>query len=988
MPDQRLRYTIEADDSKAASANARINAGLATIEKTAVQAGRAAGAALDAMTLAMVKSADAARAFRNTVLTFTEVAASIALATKATTLYSVASENLLNTYRAARLLISPTLFTATTLAIGFAAEETIRLTNARAKLIQQDSLLAARSGVHAALPDPSRSFTAASALSTAERLGSYGVGTLTGSKIGGPAGLVGLVGGINDLADPYDRAALAVKKLGAEGAELLPLLDDNLRRNVERSYELAGALNGPVRESLQRIHETLQGPGRAIRSFGDDLRYLAEIGKQGIVIGVTYAERGARNFINNPPSTGGTESFEPGFGSQNPNAKNGDTLFSRFLGGAIPSYLELQGALPAAPPIGGPVPGLAFGASGVATEKADRVASVYGNSLDGLRSQLGDARSRLDTVLHRFNSAGDNRNQFADSLTRAVLEVNLLEPRVKALEKAAEEAEAVKRGSESINRQLAAEYARPALGRGRPFQLAQHRESVPEDLTRGDISYGLYQTSLGIFGGNRTAERNGLTITTSLREPNLADLEAQQQASDRSTLGSLGRQLAFGERSALLRTRPGGEGRAAQDVYSLRIQAAEKELQITRDLSIYRDRLEEASIDRETRLLEIEKERFDRIRQSAAQLFDSLLSGARNFTDALRRTLIAGLLTPVKEAFSNTVAGIFTGHGGAQTTGGGLLGSFGSFGLGSVLPGAPGGTSGFAGPVSDVYTPGIIGGGQLGIGGGLGTAAQGGLLAKLGLGTGATPGLLGLGASALGLKGAFGIGQASQGSGLLGGAAGKVLAPALGAVSGLVGFGSLAFLFPSLIAAGPAGWIAAAGIGATVGILGSLIKTATEKVHDKVKSIYGVDITEKNILNQILGIAKEGFGGNLDVAIHSPQVRDLVQLYALSTGGRNFGPSPYVPHSGTFVQSGGGFSQLPTFSNGQPFFASSSLANAGSIVIQLDGPATTSLLRGESLDVLKTNSAVVAASVQQANRSSQSRRANAALSLSPGTLTS
>ena len=46
---------------------------------------------------------------------------------------------------------------------------------------------------------------------------------------------------------------------------------------------------------------------------------------------------------------------------------------------------------------------------------------------------------------------------------------------------------------------------------------------------------------------------------------------------------------------------------------------------------------------------------------------------------------------------------------------------------------------------------------------------------------------------------------------------------------------------------------------------------------------------DKGILGQIVQTAKQGFGGNLDVAIRSPQVRDLIELYAMSTGQRMCG---------------------------------------------------------------------------------------------------
>ncbi len=138
MPDQRLRYTIEADDSKAAEAHKRQITALQRIEATATQAGKTVASAFDAMTKAMVASADSAHALRNTVAEFTALAVSVGLAAKATGAYALAHENLLNTYRAGRLLLSPTIFTATSVAIGVVVTETLRLANARAKLIEQD----------------------------------------------------------------------------------------------------------------------------------------------------------------------------------------------------------------------------------------------------------------------------------------------------------------------------------------------------------------------------------------------------------------------------------------------------------------------------------------------------------------------------------------------------------------------------------------------------------------------------------------------------------------------------------------------------------------------------------------------------------------------------------------------------------------------------------------------------------------------------------
>jgi hypothetical protein len=44
------------------------------------------------------------------------------------------------------------------------------------------------------------------------------------------------------------------------------------------------------------------------------------------------------------------------------------------------------------------------------------------------------------------------------------------------------------------------------------------------------------------------------------------------------------------------------------------------------------------------------------------------------------------------------------------------------------------------------------------------------------------------------------------------------------------------------------------------------------------------DISDNAVLQQTVDPAKQAYGGNLDMAIPNEQVRDLIQLYAKSTG--------------------------------------------------------------------------------------------------------
>jgi len=352
---------------------------------------------------------------------------------------------------------------------------------------------------------------------------------------------------------------------------------------------------------------------------------------------------------------------------------------------------------------------------------------------------------------------------------------------------------------------------------------------------------------------------------------------------------------------------------------------------------------------------------FESLKRQAEGVFDALLTKSQSVWSAIANSLKTALLTAIKEVVTSHVAAmlmrLFTGArvsfaGGA----GGLLGlgAVPVFGAGSIT-GSPGGTGGFAGPVE---TSG-------GFSGGLGLLA--GLKANLPL--------LGATGSLLGLTAAFRLGQR--------GGVGAVLAPALGAVSGLVGFGALASMFPALVAAGPIGFLAAAGIGAFTGLLGLLRKSAEQKAREKIRATYGVDIRDKGVLRQIVETARQAFGGNLDAAIRSPQIRDLVELYAMSTGQSTSGLPPTVrpvsllQQGGALYQQGAMLDRIPA---GTP-------RSAGPIVINITVPGAKEFFEKETVRVVVDNPRVVQSAALNATRANAGRRELTALQLSPGTLT-
>jgi hypothetical protein len=62
-------------------------------------------------------------------------------------------------------------------------------------------------------------------------------------------------------------------------------------------------------------------------------------------------------------------------------------------------------------------------------------------------------------------------------------------------------------------------------------------------------------------------------------------------------------------------------------------------------------------------------------------------------------------------------------------------------------------------------------------------------------------------------------------------------------------------------------------------------------------------------------------------------------------------------------------------------------SGAGPVVIRLDGPATTSLLRGEAVQAIASNPRAVATATMAATKSNAGRRELTSLQMSPGLLT-
>jgi hypothetical protein len=173
-----------------------------------------------------------------------------------------------NIYRGVRLALSPTPFTVMSLAIGVAVEETVRLTNARAKLIEQQSLLAATSG---------RSIASVEAISSAARIS------------GGDEGALQMLQGLtsDDLADvarrfaaiedPVKRAAEAVRIFGAANAGLaLKELTPEFAAASDAIDKFGGTLNEVSRTQIFQFRQDLLALKRGFTELPPEVEAFAD----------------------------------------------------------------------------------------------------------------------------------------------------------------------------------------------------------------------------------------------------------------------------------------------------------------------------------------------------------------------------------------------------------------------------------------------------------------------------------------------------------------------------------------------------------------------------------------------------------------------------------------------------------------------------------------------------------------------------------------
>jgi hypothetical protein len=254
----------------------------------------------------------------------------------------------------------------------------------------------------------------------------------------------------------------------------------------------------------------------------------------------------------------------------------------------------------------------------------------------------------------------------------------------------------------------------------------------------------------------------------------------------------------------------------------------------------------------------------------------------------------------------------------------GRSGSVGIGGLGGIL-GGKGSSSGLAGTLgnlnslkskfwnTDIYTSSGNATTAAGIGGFKGGASavlssQG--AAALYTAVGTPLALAGLTGSRRGTWG--GVAEGTAGGALIGAGIGTMILPGIGTAIG-------------------AGIGAAAGFGIGVGEKLFGVKSLEQTAHDDIKQMYGVDIpVNSGIIKQIVDTAKSQYGGSISIAVRSPNVRQMVMLYAEGTG-QKMPLSASTPRGGSLAEQNGILYQQASYQDGQAYTYASRLGTLGGL---------------------------------------------------------
>jgi len=726
MPTNSDEVVLLIDDSDVQRAVDRSNRGVRSIEKEATTAGtgisrgfRAAGEGISAFERVVQRATTRVTEFGTSSVIFKLFGGAVGSATRELESHMSATDKLIAAYRGVRLALSPTLFTGLSLAIGAAVTATIELVAARKALYDQESLQAAKTKV---------SFTDAATLGVLERVSGPENKIFSGLTA---AKIREIAVEFEGLEDPADRANRAFQLFGSNADKALELLNPRLKEAVDRSYELAEAIDSKTRIALRQMGEELHAPISQLEQAWDTLKGFIETAKTKIVVNIaTVWEKGES--LNERINEAARKRLEA-----NP------SLRQKFLipepEPKIPSDLEFAAGFAdqfdANSVIKANVP--SYRASAALTNapvaRAQAIADQYANSIEGVRSRLASRSADFESLLKH---AGEPLS--AGPLLVAQREMEGLKAHLQSLEEERALWETfVEKFGQTLKHQT--EIQNEALNK--QISGAQELRRLSSYKQLGPI-FGPEIEAVETAGPRTFA--NGISVPGNLFQASMHDLAlphrktqdeqaeeltaeekvrmASQRAADDRHIGYLERE----ERLQQTLNKLSEDGVDAIDQsYQLRVSLAEKVYDIQRrdvgDQVAGYERLkslDEARIERAEKLAELQKKQFDSIKSEASSLFETLITKPSQFGSQLAAKLKEAIIRPIADGFGALIAEklqpVIYGKDGKSGIAGALGGIFGKRSGIQDVQLVNGGTV----PVTVMNLPGASGDG----GGGYGTA--------------------------------------------------------------------------------------------------------------------------------------------------------------------------------------------------------------------------------------------------------------------------
>jgi hypothetical protein len=213
------------------------------------------------------------------------------------------TDALVNSGRALRFALAPTIFTGASIGVGVLVEETLRLVNARGKLIEQQSLLAATSG---------NSFSAIERIGSASRLSGTNPSDITAaltrlrenigsSTVQGALGTVGVASyarssaspelladiakGFSNMEDPAKRARAAVDLFGEDlGGKVLPQLNRRFAEGSQAVTDWSLTLSEADRNGIYVLRRDMVNLKDEVLSLGTGFQAFGAAAEQSLEV--------------------------------------------------------------------------------------------------------------------------------------------------------------------------------------------------------------------------------------------------------------------------------------------------------------------------------------------------------------------------------------------------------------------------------------------------------------------------------------------------------------------------------------------------------------------------------------------------------------------------------------------------------------------------------------------------------------------------------